>query len=213
MANLHIGRGDALLVVDVQNDFLPGGALGVRDGDAVIAPLNAYIARCRSLGVPVYATRDWHPPDHCSFEARGGPWPTHCVAGTRGAEFAPALELPPDVPVVSKATESGRDAYSAFDGTGLDEHLRRDGVRRILVGGLATDYCVRWTVEDALAKGYEAVVLRDAVRAVDVQPGDGARALRAIRRRGAATVGAAPGGRHVTRVRRGSARSRARSAG
>lgn len=213
MTNVHIGPGDVLLVVDVQNDFLPGGALGVRDGDAVIAPLNAYIERCRSLGVPVYASRDWHPPDHCSFDARGGPWPVHCVAGTRGAEFAPGLALPADTPVISKATESGRDAYSAFDGTELDARLRRDGVRRILVGGLATDYCVRWTVEDALAKGYEAVVLLDAVRAVDVQPGDGARAMRAVRRRGAAIAGRTPGERRVTRVRRGSARSRRRSAG
>src|SRR5262245_23344566 len=131
MTNLHIGRGDALLVVDVQNDFLPGGALGVRDGDAVIAPLNAYIERCRRLGVPGYATRVGRRPDQCAFEASGGPRPGHCVAGTRGAGVAPALEPPADVPVVSKATEAGRDGCSAFGGTDLDQLRRRDGVRRI----------------------------------------------------------------------------------
>jgi nicotinamidase-related amidase len=185
----RLSMGDALLVVDVQNDFLPGGALGVRGGDAVIAPLNAAIGRFRRAGLPIYASRDWHPPDHCSFLSEGGPWPVHCVAGSRGAAFASALALPPDVPVISKATEAARDAYSAFDGTDLDRRLRDDGVRRLFIGGLATDYCVRWTVEDALARGYEVVVLRDAVCAVDVRTGDGARALRAVRRHGARTVG------------------------
>jgi nicotinamidase/pyrazinamidase len=191
MRRERVSAGDALLVVDVQNDFLPGGALGVHDGDAVIAPLNAAIARFRRAGLPIYASRDWHPPDHCSFLAAGGPWPMHCVAGSRGAAFAAALALPPDVPVISKGTEVGRDAYSAFDGTDLERRLRHDGIRRLFIGGLATDYCVRWTVQDALTQGYEVVVLRDAVRPVDVRPGDGARALRAVRRRGARTVGRA----------------------
>jgi nicotinamidase/pyrazinamidase len=189
MRRERLSTGDALLIVDVQLDFLPGGALGVRDGDAVIAPLNAAIERFRAAGLPIYASRDWHPPDHCSFLAQGGPWPVHCVAESPGAAFAPALALPPDARVVSKATEAARDAYSAFDGTDLAESLRQDGIRRLFIGGLATDYCVRWSVQDALAHGYEVVVLRDAVRAVDVRPGDGARALRAIRRRGARTVG------------------------
>jgi nicotinamidase/pyrazinamidase len=184
----RIGAGDALLVVDVQNDFLPGGALGVHGGDAVIAPLNAAIARFRRAGLPIYASRDWHPPGHCSFRSEGGPWPVHCVADTRGAAFAAGLQLPPDVVVISKATDAARDAYSAFDGTDLDDHLRLDGVRRLFVGGLATDYCVRWTVHDALERGYEAVVLRDATRPVEVRAGDGARALRMLRRRGARTV-------------------------
>jgi nicotinamidase/pyrazinamidase len=185
MRRERLGRGDALLLVDVQIDFMPGGALGVRHGDAVIAPLNAAIDRFRTARLPIYASRDWHPPDHCSFAAQGGPWPVHCVAGSPGAAFAPALALPPDVRIVSKATEVGRDAYSAFDGTDLAERLQEDGVQRLFIGGLATDYCVRWTVQDALAHGYEVVVLRDAVRPVDVRPGDGARALRAIQRRGA----------------------------
>jgi nicotinamidase/pyrazinamidase len=186
--NQNVGAGDALLVVDVQNDFLPGGALGVRGGDAVIAPVNAAIRLFRDHGLPVYASRDWHPPDHCSFHAQGGPWPEHCVAGSHGAAFPRALALPADVPVISKATSAARDAYSAFDGTDLDRRLRDDGVRRLFIAGLATDYCVRWTVQDALAGGYEAVVLLDAVRPVEVRPGDGARALRAVRRRGARTV-------------------------
>ncbi len=185
----RLGPGDGLLVVDVQNDFLPGGALGIRGGDAVIAPLNAVIERFRAAGLPIYASRDWHPPDHCSFIAQGGPWPVHCVAGTAGAAFAPGLSLPPGACVISKATDAARDAYSAFEGTGLAERLRHDGVRRLFIGGLATDYCVRWSAQDALAQGHEVVVLRDAVRAVDVRPGDGARALRAIRRRGARMVG------------------------
>jgi nicotinamidase/pyrazinamidase len=189
MRRERLGRGDALLLVDVQIDFMPGGALGVRHGDAVIAPLNAAIDRFRTAGLPIYASRDWHPPDHCSFVAQGGPWPVHCVADSPGAAFAPALVLPTDVRIISKATEVGRDAYSAFDGTDLVERLQEDGVQRLFIGGLATDYCVRWTVQDALAHGYEVVVLRDAVRPVDVRPGDGARALRAIQQRGARMVG------------------------
>src|SRR5262245_38789099 len=189
MRRERLGRGDALLLVDVQLDFMPGGALGVRHGDEVIAPLNAAIERFRAARLPIYASRDWHPPDHCSFVAQGGPWPVHCVADSPGAALAPELALPPDARIVSKATDSGRDAYSAFDGTDLAESLRQEGVRRLFIGGLATDYCVRWTVQDALTHGYEVVVLRDAVRPVDVRPGDGTRALRAIRQRGARTQG------------------------
>jgi nicotinamidase/pyrazinamidase len=177
--------GDALLIVDVQNDFLPGGALAVPQGDAVVPVLNRWIARFRDRGLPVVATRDWHPPDHCSFRSRGGPWPEHCVAGTPGARFAPDLELPQDALIVSKATESDREVYSGFQGTDLAERLRALGVRRLFVGGLATDYCVLETVRDALREGFEVVVLRDAVRAVDVNPGDGERALEEMRRLGA----------------------------
>ena len=183
-----VGRGDALLLVDVQNDFLPGGALAVREGHAIVPRLNEWVALFRDRGLPVFASRDWHPADHCSFHARGGPWPVHCVAETPGAAFAPGLELPPGVEVVSKATDAQRDAYSAFDGTDLHERLRQADVRRLFIGGLATDYCVRWTVHDALERGYDVVVLEDAVRAIDVRPGDGRRALRTIRRRGARTL-------------------------
>jgi nicotinamidase/pyrazinamidase len=182
-------HGDALLVVDVQHDFLPGGALGIRDADAVVPILAALSRRWRALGLPVIASRDWHPPDHCSFHAQGGPWPRHCVAGTHGAAFHPGLALPDDVPVVSKATARDHEAYSAFDRTPLNAYLRAAGVRRLVVGGLTTEYCVRHTVDDARAGGYDVVVVEDAVRAVEARPGDGARALAAMRARGAHVVG------------------------
>ena len=171
------GPGDALLVVDVQNDFLPGGALGVAGGDSVVAPLNRLLRAWRARGLPVYLTRDWHPPGHCSFAERGGPWPEHCVAGTAGAEFSPELERAPGDVLVSKATRPDREAYSALDGTQLTDELQRAGVHRIFVGGLATDYCVRATGLDARTAGLEITVLRDAVCAVNVQPGDGENAL------------------------------------
>ena len=130
------GPGDALLVVDVQNDFLPGGALGLRGGDAVVAPANRILAAWRKHGLPVFLSRDWHPDGHCSFAAQGGPWPVHCVAGTRGAEFAAALVTAPDDVVISKATRADKDAYSALDGTPLAAELRARGVRRLFMPGL-----------------------------------------------------------------------------
>ncbi|MFC5302714.1 isochorismatase family protein [Azospira restricta] len=184
-----IDEGDALIVVDVQRDFLPGGSLAVADGDAVIAPLNGWLSRFAAAGRPLFATRDWHPPDHCSFRAQGGPWPPHCVAGTAGAEFPAALQLPAAARIVSKATTRDRDAYSGFAGTDLDAQLRAAGVRRVFVGGLATDYCVLNTVLDARRLGYATVLLADAVRAVDVAPGDGARAVAAMLAAGATVHG------------------------
>ena len=145
-------------------------------GDEVVPVLNAYLGRFRALGLPVLATRDWHPPDHCSFIAQGGPWPPHCVVGTPGAGLAEGLELPDDTPIISKGTLPERDAYSGFEGTDLEDRLRALGVKRVFVGGLATDYCVLNTVRDALRLGFETVLLSDAIRAVNVEPGDGARA-------------------------------------
>lgn len=171
------GPTDALLVVDVQNDFLPGGALGITGGDAIVAPLNRLLAAWRGRGLPVFLSRDWHPPGHCSFAAQGGPWPEHCVAGTRGAEFSERLTIAPTDLVISKATLKERDAYSALDGTPLAQLLRERGIRRLVIGGLATDYCVRATGLDARAAGLDVVVLDDAVCAVNVQPGDGSHAL------------------------------------
>lgn len=180
-----IGAGDALLVVDVQRDFLPGGALGVPAGDEIVEPLSRMIRAFERAGLPVYYSRDWHPPDHCSFKEQGGPWPPHCVAGTAGAGFAPGLRLPIDAAVISKATTRDRDAYSAFQGTTLGKQLEAAGVRRVFVGGLATDYCVKATVLDARTQAFEVEVLGDAVRAVDVSPGDGQRALQEMQRSGA----------------------------
>jgi nicotinamidase/pyrazinamidase len=185
LESFSLGKHDALIIVDLQNDFLPGGALGVPDGDAVIAPLNACIAKFKQAGAPIFATRDWHPADHCSFRARGGPWPPHCIADTRGAAFASRLALPEDAVVISKASSADADAYSGFDHTDLAAQLAARGCRRVFIAGLATDYCVRATVLDALREGLQAVVLEDSVRAVNVKPTDGAVALTELQARGA----------------------------
>jgi nicotinamidase/pyrazinamidase len=185
MTRETLKTGDALLVVDVQHDFLPGGALAVPHGDEVIPVLNRCLAVFARNKFPVYASRDWHPADHISFRARGGPWPPHCVAGTHGAAFPPGLMLPSDASIVTKANTRDRDAYSAFGGTDLDARLKAAQVGRLFVGGLATDYCVLNTVKDALALGYTVLLLTDAVRAVDVNPGDGERALAEMERLGA----------------------------
>jgi nicotinamidase/pyrazinamidase len=175
-------------VVDVQNVFLPGGALAVPKGDTVVPALNRYLAVWRARGLPLFATRDRHPAEHCSFQARGGQWPAHCVAGTTGAEFASSLALPKDAVVISKGESRDRDAYSGFDGTDLHERLQRAGIRRVFVGGLATDYCVLATVRDAVRLGYAVRVLADAVQAVDAHPGDGQRAEAEMARAGAVPI-------------------------
>ena len=186
---LRLRAGDALLLVDLQRDFLPGGVLAVPDGDQVVPVLARYLDRFASLGLAICCTRDWHPPDHVSFSSRGGPWPPHGVAGTPGAEFAPELQLPVSAQIFSKATEPEAEAYSGFEGTGLAASLHRQGISRLFVGGLATDYCVQATVLDALREGFEVLLLGDAVRAVELEPGDGERALQAMRQAGARTIG------------------------
>lgn len=185
---LKPGAGDALVVVHVQRDFLPGGSLAVPHGDEVIAPLNLCLALFAGRGLPVVATRDWHPADHCSFSAFGGPWPPHCIAGTTGAAFAAGLALPPETLISSQAVTAEREAYSGFQDTELDRLLRERGVARLFVGGLATDYCVLNTVKDALRLGYRVVLLLDTVRAVDVSPGDGERAVAEMARLGAVPI-------------------------
>lgn len=170
----------ALIVVDVQNDFLPGGALAVPEGDEVVDPL---LEVAREVDI-VIASRDWHPADHVSFAAQGGPWPRHCVAGTHGAQLHPRVEAVADI-VIDKATRREADAYSAFQGTGLAELLRAHDVTRVMVGGLATDVCVRATGLDGLEEGFEVEVLDDASRAVDINPGDGEAALRELAMAGA----------------------------
>ncbi|MBI3576314.1 MAG: isochorismatase family protein [Gammaproteobacteria bacterium] len=185
---LTLDPGDALIAVDVQNDFLPGGRLAVPEGDAVVPTLNRYLAAFAAKHLPIYATRDWHPLDHCSFQARGGPWPPHCVAGSTGAAFVPGLKLPPETTVVSKAVAADKDAYSGFEGTDLDARLRAQGVWRVFVGGLATDYCVLNTVRDARRLGYDVMLLTDAIRAVNVKPDEGRNAEAEMRRLGAHPV-------------------------
>lgn len=176
--------GDALIIIDLQNDFLTGGSLAVPDGDAVIPVLNTWIRRFRNAGLPIFATRDWHPADHCSFRDQGGPWPPHCVAGTKGAEFTTELVLPPDVLVHSKATRPEKEAYSDFEDGEFGPRLREMDVGRLFVGGLATDYCVRATVLDGLKEGFRVVLLINAVRAVEVEPGDGEKAIGEMRQAG-----------------------------
>jgi nicotinamidase/pyrazinamidase len=176
MSAIVLGGGDALLIVDPQVDFLPGGSLGVPQGDEVLAPINRLIDLYRAAGLPVYASRDWHPALHCSFADQGGPWPVHCVAGSEGARFSDALQLD-DAIIVSKAETVELDAYSAFNGTGLAETLRARGVERLAVCGLATDYCVLNTVVDALAAGFGVLLVSEAIRAVNVHAGDGERAF------------------------------------
>ena len=182
-----IGPGDAIIVVDYQNDFCPGGALPVAGGDAIAPILNKYIGIFNEAGSMIVATRDYHPPDHISFREQGGSWPPHCVVGTNGVRFHPDLSLPKGTQIISKAMEKSREAYSGFDETHLADYLRERDINRVFVAGLATDYCVKSTVLDALALGFETTVLIDAVRSVDVDPGDGERALEEMVAAGAET--------------------------
>lgn len=187
-SNFKPGEGDALIVVDVQKDFLPGGNLGVPDGDAVVAIMNRYLEHFRRAKLPLYATRDWHPEGHCSFEAQGGPWPPHCLAGSEGAQFADDLDLGDDVHVISKATTVEKDAYSGFEGTDLAERLRKQRVKRLFIGGLATDYCVFNTVKDALREGFEVLLMEDGIRGVDINAGDSKKAIEKMHALGARSV-------------------------
>jgi nicotinamidase/pyrazinamidase len=172
----------ALLIVDFQNDFTPGGALGVPGGDAIAGRIDE-LARSGEYEL-VVATRDWHPPDHGSFAAQGGPWPEHCVQGTAGAELHPDLDRALVDVVIDKGQDPATEGYSGFDGTRLGELLRERGIDHVTVVGLATDYCVKNTALDALRAGFGATVDTTAVRAVEVQPGDGERALEEVRAAG-----------------------------
>ena len=182
MSQYSMQTGDALVLVDVQNDFLPGGSLAVPEGDQIITPIKRWLAEFIRAGLPVFVTRDWHPTDHCSFRAHGGPWPPHCVAGTEGAQFPSdlGLERDPRITVISKGTSPEADAYSGFEGTDLHARLQSASVRRLFVGGLATDYCVLNTVLDARRLGYEVELLERAIRPVEVHAGDGAKATAAM---------------------------------
>jgi len=177
----------ALIVVDVQNDFCPGGSLAVTRGDDVVAPLNKLIEEFLERGEPVFKSRDWHPVKTKHFAAYGGTWPVHCVQNTKGAEFHPDLIDDMHIRVISKGL-GDEDSYSAFDGTDLALQLRRLGVEEVWVGGLATDYCVKNTVLDAVKEGFRVKALEDAMRAVEVNPGDGERAIAEMRDVGAEVI-------------------------
>ena len=180
----------ALLIVDVQNDFCTGGALAVPDGESVVPPLRRLAQHFTALGLPVYATRDWHPADSRHFASNGGVWPVHCVQGTLGARLREDLKLPSSVQIVSKGQSRTDDGYSAVAGEvagrgTLLEDLKTRGVDKVIVGGLATDYCVKHSVLDLLSQGYAVTLLTDAIRAVDLKSGDGQRALDDMTKAGA----------------------------
>lgn len=180
----------ALLIVDVQNDFCPGGALQITDGDRVVEPINRAARLFAAAGLPVLASRDWHPPDTRHFRIFGGVWPVHCVQGTSGAAFHPALRLPEGTVVLSKGINPELDGYSAFEGVTVDgrmlaELLRERQVRKLYISGLATDYCVLCTAREALRSGFKVTVLTDAVAGVDIVPGASAGAIEEMKNAGA----------------------------
>lgn len=177
----------ALIVVDVQNDFCPGGTLAVPHGDEVVEPLNKQIDKFLERGEPVYKSRDWHPTTTKHFKAYGGVWPVHCVQNTAGAEFHPALRDDPRITVISKGL-GDTNCYSAFDETDLAARLHQQNIEEVVVGGLATDYCVKSTVLDALKNGFKVKALKNAMRAVELQPGDGELAIKEMRDAGAEIV-------------------------
>ena len=186
--DLSLSSKDALIITDIQKDFLPKGALPVKDGDQIIPILNDYAKIFKDAKAKVFASRDWHPSNHISFISQGGPWPPHCVQETEGAKFSPNLKLPDGVIVVSKATDPMKEAYSVFDGTGLGDQLKKLGITRIFIGGLATDYCVVNSVLDARKLGLEAVVLIDATLGINVNIDDVDRAIETMAKSGAKQI-------------------------
>ncbi len=183
--DLTLGSKDALIITDIQKDFLAGGALPVPEGDLIIPVLNDYVKLFKAANSTLVVSRDWHPKNHSSFRENGGRWPPHCVQDTDGASFSPNLKIPEGALIVSKATNPAKEAYSVFDGTELEEQLKTIGVSRVFIGGLATDYCVVNSVLDAASMGFDIVVLSDATRGIDVNPGDVDRAFETMRRNGA----------------------------
>lgn len=180
---------DALIVVDMQKDFMPGGALPVPEGDSIIPTVNRYIEAFEKRGLPVFFTRDWHPENHISFKGYGGVWPPHCVQNTEGAQFHDDLRIPLDNKfVISKGTSPDFDAYSGFQGTALESLLRERGVKRIFVCGVATDYCVKNTVLGGLNLGFHTFVLLDGIKGVDVKPGDSQKAIEEMLSKGAVAL-------------------------
>lgn len=168
----------ALLIVDVQNDFCPGGALPVPNGDEIVPVVNMLIAIAKDEKIPIFASRDWHPQNHCSFKKQGGPWPPHCVQSTVGAELHPELRLPLGrFTLISKGIEPNKDSYSAFGDTELLEELKKRNIKELWICGLATDYCVKATALDAKKLGFDVVVIENACAAVKMNPGDEIEAL------------------------------------
>ena len=164
---VSLGRRDALIIVDMQNDFMPWGSLPVPGADRIIPVVNSYIKLFEKKGLPIFATRDWHPENHVSFDRNGGRWPPHCIQWSRGADFAEGLELPPETFIINKGDRPELEAYSGFQGTLLNELLRERGVRRIFVCGVATEFCVKNTCIGGLNLGYTVILLKDAVKGIE----------------------------------------------
>lgn len=184
---LTITKNDALVLIDIQNDFCTG-SLAVPDALSIIDKANIYIALFKQNNQPIFATRDWHPKDHSSFKDFGGIWPVHCVQNTFGSMFYKDLKLPDSVVIVSKATNPDKDAYSGFDGTDLDDKLKKIQIRRLFVGGLATDYCVKATILDAVFLGYTTFFLSDASKAVNINPDDEKKSINEMLQAGAILI-------------------------
>lgn len=178
----------ALIVVDMQNDFCPGGSLAVNDGDRIISDINKLVIDFLQEGCPIFFTRDWHPKNHCSFLENGGMWPVHCIADTEGAAFHKELFIPESAVIVSKAFRPFPDAYSGFENTDLARILKINGVTDVNICGLATDYCVKATALDAVKAGFKVRVIRKAVKAVNVSPHDGREALEKMKSHGVIIV-------------------------
>nr|VFJ59399.1 MAG: nicotinamidase/pyrazinamidase [Candidatus Kentron sp. FW] len=174
-ANNTLKQGDALLIIDVQNDFCPGGALPIEEGDKVVPVINDWIEVAITKGIPIYASRDWHPAGHMSFEESGGPWPPHCIQDSHGAEFHAGLRLPGSIVKVTKGVRFDQDQNSAFDQTGLTRRLETDGIERLWVAGLAEDVCVLATVLDGRKAGFDVVLIKDATRSITPESGEEAR--------------------------------------
>ena len=185
---VRLGSGDALIIIHMQNDFLPGGSLPVQMGDTIIPVINRYLMLFHDHGLPIFATRDWHPSGHCSFQQQGGPWPPHCIATTTGAAFHSDIEFPINTQVISTATTREKDTYSSFTDTQFHALLQASGIRRLFFGGVATEYCVFNTVKDALLLHYTTFVLEDAVRPINVKPDDGLHALEEMKHLGAMLI-------------------------
>ncbi|HDD31457.1 MAG TPA: nicotinamidase [Thermococcus litoralis] len=175
---------EALIIVDMQRDFMPGGALPVPKGDKIIPTIEGLIEKFKKKGALIVATRDWHPPNHISFKEQGGPWPRHCVQNTEGAEII--VKLPENAIIISKADEPDKEAYSGFEGTNLAEILKEKGIKRVYISGVATEYCVRATALDALRHGFEVYLIRDAVEGI--KPEDEEKALKELEERGAKII-------------------------
>ena len=185
---ITIKKTDALIIVDAQNDFLSGGSLPVPNGEEIILFLNYYLDLFKKAQGKVFATRDWHSINHLSFKEQGGIWPSHCICGTKGAEFSPKLKLPKNAIIISKATDPSKESYSGFDGTKLCKKLKKNKVINVFIGGLATDYCVKNTVIDAIKLGFKTFFLIDASKGIELTPGNVKRSIEMMQNKGAIKV-------------------------